>query len=267
MEVTKKKTKSKSETGHMKNLMNFEDLKARLIALGGRYNPSRPELQINQLEQLHQEAQMVFDRLTTASTFYDAATNARADLFEKLGPMATSIVNTFIASGVSAKTVEDAKGFQRKIQGTRLKGKDTDANIDSTEANAEEPATNGTENGETTEDKSRSSARLSYDLKIDHFAKLASLAQNELLYQPYEPELQVGALLDFLQQLRTASTNKTYADTEIEAARSERKRVFYHPENGLVARALQAKAYVKAVLGTKNEDFKHIRRIKFRMID
>lgn len=265
MEALKKK--SKSETGHMKNLMNLEDLIARFSALGGRYNPSRPELQLGNLQQMYQEAQQVFERLTTASTFYDTATNARADLFDQLGPLSTRIVNTLIASGVSAKTLDDARGFQRKIQGTRSGKKESELNGTLNETNPTETATNGTENGETAAERKRSASRQSYDLKIDHFAKLASLTQNEPTYQPNEQELQVGALLSFLQQLRTINTSKTYADAEMEVARRERKRVFYHLENGLVARALQAKAYAKAALGSTSEDFKDIRRIKFRMID
>lgn len=265
MKATKKK--SRSETGHVKNLMNFEDLLARFIALGGRYTPSRPELQLSHLQQVHQEAQMVFDRLTMALTLNDTATNTRADLFELLGPLATRIVNNLIASGVSAKTLEDARGFQRRIQGARLSKKETDVAPVPVETSAAETAVNGTENGVSDGDKTNSSARLSYDLKIDHFAKLVSLTQNEPTYQPHEPDLQIGALQDFLQQLRTANTNKTYAEAELETARSERKRVFYHLETGMVPLAMQAKAYVKAALGTTSEDCKYIQRIKFRMID
>lgn len=261
------KKKSKSETGHTKNLMNFEDLLARFIALNGRYNPSRVELQLSNLQQLFQEAKQVLEQLTTANTFCNTATNVRADLFDQLGALSTRIVNTLIASGASAKTIEDAKGFQRKIQGTRVGKKESGSNNAENKTNPAETAANGIENGETTADKTRSAARLSYDLKIEHFAKLVSLIQNEPLYQPNEVELQVGALQDFLQQLRTANTNKTYADAALEAARRERSRVFYHPENGLVPRALQAKAYAKAVLGATSEDFKHIRRINFRMME
>ncbi len=261
------KKRSKSETGHFKNLMNFEDLLARFGALGGRFNPARTELQLGNLQQLFQEAQMVMDQLTAALTLNDTATNARADLFEKLAPLTTSIVNYLIAGGASAKTIEDARGFQRKINGKRISQKEVEADTASNESNGNEMATNGIENDETTADKIRSVARLSYDLKIDHFSKLLSLAQNEPTFQPHETELQIGSLQDFLQQLRTVSSNKTYADAALEAARRERTRVFYHPENGLVARALQAKAYAKAILGASSEEYKHIHRINFRMFD
>lgn len=259
------KKKSRSETGHFKNLMNFEALMARFNALFGRYNPSRPELQLGSLQQLYQEAQMVMERLTAASTMNDTATNTRADLFEQLGSLTTKVVNYLIAGGASAKTIEDARGFQRKISGKRLSQKETESDPAPNETNPAETVTNGTENGETTANKTRSNAQLSYDLKIDHFSKLLSLVQNEPTFQPNEPELQIGGLQDFLQQLRMASTNKTYADAESEVARRERSRVFYHPESGLVARALQAKAYAKAILGASSEDYKHIHRINFRM--
>lgn len=260
------KKRSKSETGHFKNLMNFEDLLARFNALMGRYNPARPELQLGSLQQLFQEAQMVMERLTTASTMNDTATNTRADLFDKLGPTTTSVVNYLIAGGASAKTIEDAKGFQRKMQGVRAGKKGTEPDAPTEETDAAAMANDGTEKDITEEDKTRSAAQLSYDLKIEHFSKLLSLAQNEPTFQPREEELQIGALQNFLQQLRMANTAKAYADAELEAARRERTRVFYHPETGLVARALQAKAYAKAVLGASSEDYKHIHRINFRMI-
>lgn len=265
MVLTKKK--SRLETGHMKNLMNFEDLLARLSALLERYNPARPELQLSSLQQLQQEAQMMMERLTSAITTNDAATNTRSNLFDTLSPLTTRIVNYLIAGGAKAKTIADARGFQRKIQGSRLSKKTTEPDTTSKEPNSAEMASNGTGNGEPAADKTHSASRLSYDLKMDHFAKLVSLVQNEATYQPHELELQVGALQDFLQQLRSANTNKAYADAELEVARRERSRVLYDPENGIVARALQVKAYVKAVLGTKSEDFKNIQRIRFRMID
>lgn len=263
MKIIKKK--SNSETGHMKNLMNFEDLLARYRALNERYNPGHPNLQLSNLEQSYMEAQQVFERLTMAKTLYDNATNARAELFAKLNPLTTRIVNFLIAGGVSAKTLEDARGFQRKIQGTRVAKKQTKSDAVSDEINTDEMDTNGSENGETTVDNSRSSARLSYDLKIEHFAKLLSLVQNEPTYQPHEPELQIMALQEFLQQLRSVSTNKAHADAEMEVARRERTRVLYNPETGLVPLAKQSKAYTKAALGATSEDFKHIQRISFMM--
>lgn len=264
--MKKTKKQSKSETGHFKNLTNFEDLLARFSALLGRYNPARPELQLGYLQQLHQEAQQVMDRLTTMLTLNSTTTNIRSDLFDKLGPLTTSIVNYLIASGASAKTIEDAKGFQKKITGKRFSQQDIESETESNETDTEEMLTNVAENGETAANKTHSTSQQSFDAKIEHFAKLVALIQNESRYQPNEQELQVGALQDFLQQLRTANTNKAYADAELEAARRERSRVLYHAENGLVTLALQAKAYAKAVLGAHSEDYKHIQRIKFRMI-
>lgn len=256
METTNKK--SRSETGHMKNVMNFEDLLARLRALKERYNPTHPNLQLRNMEALQQEAHLMFEELTAAETLHDQATNARADLFAMLPPFATRIISLLRACAVDDKTIEDAMRIQRKIQGKRAPGRRNRSNGGAT-------PTNGTENGETPADNTRSTAQLSYDLKIEHFERLLALIKLVPSYQPNEEELKVTAMEAFLQQLYDVNTRKTHADAALETARGKRQRVLYDPETGLVPRAKLAKAYVKAVLGATNEEFKHIQRIRFSM--
>ena len=58
--------KSNSEGGHAKNVANFEDVLVRCIGLSTVYNPSSPELQIGNLQQLLSEGRMALDRLIDA---------------------------------------------------------------------------------------------------------------------------------------------------------------------------------------------------------
>ncbi len=99
--------KSKNEGGHYKNLTNFEELLVRCGSLGPRFNPSRPELQLGGLQFLLGEAQMVLQQLTDRLSLKDALTNKRSDLFDKIKPLATSIVNTLIACRISQNARRD----------------------------------------------------------------------------------------------------------------------------------------------------------------
>ena len=99
---------STSETGHIKNIANFEDLIAYCQSYGPMYNPSNPLLTIAQLQATYTAAQSVINEFKTQKTSFDSAVNLRRNAFEDLKPLSTRIVNALIASGASKLTIDDA---------------------------------------------------------------------------------------------------------------------------------------------------------------
>lgn len=259
-------TKSKTETGHAKNVANFEDLIARCISYAGAYNPSRAELQIGALQQLYQEAQMILRNMAECEVMEQNATNQRAEAFKALRPLVTRIINTMKACGLSAKSIEDARAIQRKITGMRAAKKNETEETPVPEATTEQTAADVSETGVLTTPRTNSVARLSYDLLVEHFSKLVLLLQREINYNPNEPDLQLGGLQAFEQQLRTLTTTTTNAETASESIRIQRKAVLYDPANGLVARAQQVKSYIKAVFGSNSPQYKQVSKLAFRVI-
>lgn len=260
------KKKSKTESGHKTNVSSFEDLIARYITLGPAYNPPRAELQIGSLQQKHLEAQMILHHLADREVWEQDSGNRRAAAFKAIRPLVTRIINTMKACGLSEKSIEDARAIQRRINGRRAGKKttseDTATNGEQSESTADEPS----ENDSISASRNNSTSRQSYDMLIEHFAKLLLLLQREMNYTPNEYELQLSGLQAHEQHLRALLATATTAEAEAESARIQRTDILYDISNGLVTYAQQSKSYVKALFGSTSPQYKQVSSIRFRRI-
>ena len=82
-----------SETGHIKNVANFEDLISLCNGYGATYNPSKDALTIAKLKDLQTNAKASLQQAKTNKTSFDNSTNARQLAFKGLKPLATKVVN------------------------------------------------------------------------------------------------------------------------------------------------------------------------------
>ena len=173
---------STSETGHAKNVANFEDLISFCSGYGATYNPSKDALTIAKLKDLQTNAKASLQQAKTNKTSFDNATNARQLAFKDLKPLATKVVNAFAVSGATALAVADAKTVNRKIQGAK--------------ANNTKKVDNPPPLGELegASDKTISTSQQSYDSLIDHFTKLIEAVSQDANYKPNETELKVTTL-------------------------------------------------------------------------
>lgn len=258
--------KSKSEVGHAKNVANLEDLFTRCSGFGGAYNPPRPELQISNLQQKHQQAQMTLRYVAECEVREQDATNNRTAAFKTMRTLVTRIINVMIACGVSAKSVEDARVLQRRIQGSSNGKKSTSNDTPTTEEPLSSMPADATETTVVAAPRKNSTSRQSYDLLVEHLSKLILLLQREPNYTPNESELQVGALQTLEQQLRALLTLVTTTESESETARIRRTDELYDLSTGLVALALQVKSYIKAVFGSNSSQYKQVSGIRFRRV-
>jgi len=110
---------STSETGHAKNVANFEDLISFCNGYGGTYNPSKAAIKIAELQTQFVNAQNAINSVKSTQTAFKNATNKRIEAFKPLKSLATKIINALDATDASAQTVKDAKTINRKIQGQR----------------------------------------------------------------------------------------------------------------------------------------------------
>jgi len=92
---------SNSETGHAKNVANFEDLISFCQGYGTNYNPSKVSIQLASLNTLRTTAQGTITAVTGANTIFINATNARQLVFEPIKGLATRIVNALSATDAS----------------------------------------------------------------------------------------------------------------------------------------------------------------------
>ena len=238
---------STSETGHIKNLALFEDLIAYCQSYGTEYNPSNPLLTITQLQASYTAALSAMNTFKTQKTSFDTAVNLRRDAFEDIKPLSTRIINALIASGASKLTIDDAKGVNKKLQGSTSKKSGTD--MEDTDA-ANLP-------------KSISSSQQSYDRLKDHFANMIQILLQATQYNPNENDLKVPQLQARLGALEAAKTAWINAHTIYSNAISNRNKLLYNPESGLKVIAQKVKTYVKSIYGSQSPQYKQVSSLKF----
>ena len=241
---------STSETGHAKNVANFEDLISFSTGYGATYNPTKEALKVANLNTQLANAQTVLNEVKTTQTAFNNATNKRMDAFKPLKSLATKIINALDATDASAETVKDARTINRKIQGQRA----TPKTVSSPPAAQVEGAA----------DKTISASQQSYDQQIEHFAKLVELLSSDSNYKPNEADLTVAANQTKLAALKAANTDVVKTYTNWSNSRIARTNTLYNPLTGLVNTALDVKKYIKSIFGALSPQFKQVSKLGFR---
>lgn len=240
---------SNSETGHAKNVANFEDLISFCTAYGATYSPTKAALKIASLNGQLIAANASLAAVKVAKTAYDNATNAREITFKPVKSLATKVVNAIAATEATAQTVADVKSSNNKIQGRRAKAvAKPDAKALAAGA---EPV------------KTASTSQQSFDKMIDHFAQLIATLTAEPKYQPNENDLKLAALNAILADMKAKNTAVINVTTAASNARIARNKVLYDDTTGLVDTALAVKLYVKSVYGATSPQYKQVAALKF----
>jgi hypothetical protein len=238
---------STSETGHAKNVANFEDLISFCTSYGSSYNPSKAGIKLTALNTKRTSANTQLNNIKKAKIAFDNATNERMIAFKDLRKRATRIINALDATDATAQIIADAKTINKKIQGQRAKSTDKPTKTES-----------------ETPKKTASSSQQSYDYLIDHFTKLIELLSTEPLYKPNENDLKLTALNTYLTTLKTTNTNVVNTYTAYSNAQIARDKTIYEPLTGLVDIALEVKKYIKSVFGAQSPQYKQVGKIAFK---
>jgi len=172
---------STSETGHAKNVANFDELISFVKGYGTDYNPTKASLCLPELQNLSTRAKNAIDVVNAALPAYTNAVAAREVAFAPLNKLITRVINALKATDSSEQVDNSARTLVRKIQGRRASAKMTE----------EEKKSQAAEGKEVTE---ISSSQMSYDSRLDNFDKLIKLLSSVALYVPNEAELTVAAL-------------------------------------------------------------------------
>lgn len=241
------------ETGHAKNLANFETMLSIVSAYGTAYQPTNPLIQLANLQTIIAQAKTAMSELNTASANYGNAVASRELAFAPLKKLGTRILNALKASATPKPVIENLETFNRKLQGKRASAKITEEEKLALRAAGKEV-------------NQISVAQLSFNGILDNLEKEVSLLATIPQYQPNEPELQVANLQTLLVILKAQNDAVVNAATVLANKRLERNRVMYHPETGLIAAAGNIKNYVKSVYGITAPQFKQISPITFRTI-
>jgi hypothetical protein len=242
---------STSEKGHVQNVNSMDLLIKTCQGLGAKYNPSRAALKIANLQTLYTANDSSLTTISTKLRSYSNVVNDRRVFFAPAKKLATKALNALKASAPTAETLEDAKGINRKIQGTRASKIEDAPPADTTETTTTDPATH------------ISVSQQSYVSIADRFNEFNTLLKTVTNYVPNETELQTATLTTFVNTAKTHNSNVNAATVDIQNARIARNLVMYKEETGLYDIAQSVKDYVKSIYGASSVEYKQVSKIKF----
>ena len=236
---------STSEVGHAKNVANFQDLIEFVTGYGATYNPSKNSLKLPQLVALKATAETKLTDVISKNTAYNNKVNERMVAFSNLKSLSTRLVNALQTTDATTQTINDAKTFNRKMQGKKASASQTP-----TDPNAPAP-------------KTISTSQQSYDQLIQHLAGLKSVLEEESSYAPNETDLQVATIDAKIADLTAKNTAVSTAYTNISNSRISRNETLYTSDNSIFETASEVKKYIKSVFGASSPQYNQVSGIKF----
>ena len=245
-----KKT-STSETGHAKNVANFDDLITIATGMGATYNPADAKIKVAALTTLHTNADNSILAVENLEPAYTNAVDNRQAVFLPVKKLTTRIMSALSSSGATAASVADAKTIARKLQGTRAT-----------------PIKNATPSPTpsptpTPTAKTISASQQSFVNQYDNMNKMAQLLATIPSYAPNEADLKLAAINTLVASMKAQNKAVAIALQPVVNARNTRNAILYTPVTGLVDIAQEVKNYIKSVYGATSAQYKQAAKIKF----
>lgn len=244
-EISKKRN---YESGHAKNVVNFDSLITVALSYNTSYNPSAEEIKIPALQALKTNLDNVITTVREAEAPYKNAVNARQLAFEGMSKLTTKIINALEACGVTKKEVKDGQSIAKKITGKRAKTI-ADKAPTTTEPTVEEVV-------------KHSVSQLSFDSRVENFKKLLTYILGITKYTPNETELKTTTLNTYVNTLPTLNKTVDTTQNTLITARIARNKLLYNKITGAYDLSVQLKKYVKSVFGATSPEYKMISKIK-----
>jgi hypothetical protein len=236
---------STSETGHAKNVANFQDLISFVTGYGATYNPNKNALKVPQLTAMYTASQASLAEVVLKNTAYNNKVNERLVAFKDLKSLSTRLINALQSTDATAEKIADAKALNKKMQGVRAK-----ATVTQADPSTPAPATIST-------------SQQSYDQQIQHLAGIIAVLQSEASYAPNENDLKITTLTTKQADLTAKNSAVATAYTNVSNSRIARDTTIYGKNTGLVDIAAEVKKYVKSVYGATSPQFAQIKGIEF----
>lgn len=238
---------STTETGHAKNIANFQTLIEFLMGYGSSYNPSKTSLQLSAIIALKDSAEIALADVLSNNTIYNRKVSERQEAFSGIKTMATRFINAIQVSNASEGSIKEAKFHNRRLQGKRASPPKNPVSPETI------PAT-------------ISVSQQSYDQLIQHLSALKMVLANEPNYQPNEPELLVDTLASTITDLQNKNLEVIRAYANVNNARITRNKLLYGDKIGIYETASDIKKYIKAIFGATSPEFAQIKGIEFSKI-
>jgi len=244
---------STTETGHAKNVANFESLISFVKGYGTAYNPSKDSIKVEALELILTNAKKSIMNIDTALPAYTNAVSAREFAFAPLSKLITRVNNAIKATDTTELVDDSVKTLVRKIQGIRASAKISDEDKKLLEADGKEV-------------NQISASQMGYNNRVENFYKLLMLLSSIQQYNPNEEELKISTLTTLYEDLNTKNATVVEATTPLSNSRIARNVVLYKPLTGLVDISFDCKVYIKSVFGASSPQYKQVSKLEFKSL-
>jgi len=250
------------ESGHGKNVANFNQLITLLITFAAKYSPTNPLITIAAMQTVYNNCYNVMEQFATDLVTYVLSVDARQDAYDLLAKYATRAVNMLKGSAATKRQVDDAKATLKKLRNQKKK---TIAQVPVTTTPTLIPGDLGTTDAgnETATKLKHSVSQLSFDNRIIHFKDLIKLLSAIPVYNPNEVDLKIASLNTYVSSLQTLNNNANITGSAVQKNRISRDELLYDPQTGLIEVAREAKNYVKGACGASSPEYKDVVKIKF----
>jgi hypothetical protein len=232
---------------HVKNTEAFARLIGFCTGYGGKYNPGRPNLQMDALVNKLTETQLAIEQVKIAKTSFDNGVNQRKQTFDQVSNLVSSILRTLEASGAKPEKVEDARSFAHQIFGSSPKNRPA---LPAAANTVKPPAR-------------RSQLQLAYVSKADAFSKLVKAVGSEPSYQPREKEFSNAGLEEKVQELNSLNRGVEDARGAWRKAIIDRNESMYNMDTSMIKTAQAVKKYVRAVYGPASAQYALVKSLVF----
>ena len=244
---------STTESGHAKNVSNFESLISFVKGYGATYNPSKDSIKIVALELILANSKQSLIDIDTLFPAYTNAVSAREFAFAPLSKIITRVNNAIKATDTTELVDNSVKTLVRKLQGTRASAKISDED-------KKLLAEDGKEVNQI------SASQMGYDNRVENLYKLLMLLNSIPQYNPNEEELKISTLTALYEDLKAKNTAVVETTTPLSNSRIARNEVMYKPLSGLVDIAFDSKVYIKSVFGPSSPQYKQVSKLEFKSL-
>lgn len=236
---------STSETGHNKNVANFNSAIQVLVEMGSMYNPSNPALLLANLNPIQSSLSTAIATLNNKKPVYKNAVASREILMAELPSRLTMSLNFAKSTNISQTDKDNLSSQVKKMRGDRkLKA----VNPDSTA-------------GDTI-----STSQMSYDSRIANLDTYISQLASYEYYIPNETIIQIANFQNYHQQLTTSSSLVNSAGNGLITGRKNRNDILYHNDTNIIQLIKEIKAYLKSLGSAGDPYYKAIVKLQFKDI-
>ncbi len=238
-----------AETGHAKNLENWQKMIAACAGFGGGYQPTNADLDLASMNALNAEVEGLMDGVQSNIVPWKNKVADRENIYKGVRPRTTQILGAFRACGADANKVDNVETFHRQVHGARAKAKPVD-----------DPLTPGDES------KGNSVSHQSYVQVAEAFGQIVALLAGEPKYKPNEDHLKLATNETYHTQMETANDDVVNTVPAWKNSMASRNARMYDDPDSIFERQKLVKEYVKSAFGQNSPQYAQVKGLEFKKV-